>query len=166
MNLQPRVRESAEPAQEAAERDPFLPPPEELAACEKFLESLDPWMPPRPANPPMSLVGCPSTFSKGEAAQVMLLCASWLETYGTTIGQRKSVMALYDSCINWMQGYVKFVHRGKVDKLRPDQFNRLQDYEFKRGLIEAEVIRLESLAAQQRAVYGAASRGLTAVLGT
>lgn len=144
-----------------AERDPFLPPSELEQQCLAILQQIDAFLPAQPQEMSPSLVGSPQALDRLQAQVVLTSAARWKEFLATQIGERRAKARVLAAGVNWMKRYVAFTHRNKIEKLSQDQFQTLQDYEYRQLLLEAEVTRLESMLDQQNAVYAAASRNLT-----
>lgn len=145
-------------------RDMFRPPVELEEKCVEAISALEGFMPQKPTEAPPSLVGAPEVLDKAQATTMFLAAARWMEFYGPQIGKRKAARQVLEAAVRWMTRYVAFTHKGKTDKLTPEQFALLQDYSYKLDLIEAEVLLLDSLATVQAKLYTAASRNLTGII--
>lgn len=144
-----------------SDRDPFLPPEDIEWQCKEYIEALRAYKTPQPREAPPTLVGGPNSLDRHQAAQVLTAAAGWMEFISTEISDRKAVAQVMRAAVNWMDRFVKFAHKGKVAGLTQAQFDKFQDYTYRLDLVEAEIAALEGLAAQQKAIYMAASRNLT-----
>jgi hypothetical protein len=155
------LREALGAGAQSPARDPFNPPQELENECRKYIEALRAYKTPQPQTSPPTLVGGPNSLDRHQAAVVLTAAAGWIEFLSTEMSDRQAVARVFKAATNWMDRYVRFVHKGKLSGLREEQFERLQDYQYRLDLLEAEISALEGLAAQQKAIYQAASRNLS-----
>lgn len=145
-------------------RDPFLPPLEVEERCTSTLRILAEGLPPVPACQYPSSVGGPVSYDRNTAIVVMNSVTQWSEHLIGQIGLRRARMQALQAGVTWMEAYVKFTYKGKLDGLSQEQYERLARDKFERDCLEAEITLLESRQAALTKAFTNASRNLTGVI--
>lgn len=159
----PREPDTVEgPASEV--KDWFFPPEDVERAVLEYINTLSKYAAQQPSGRPLSLNDAPSALDRSAAIAYMNSASKWQAFYESEIGLREAYAHVLRAGLERMRSFVAYAHKGKVNGLTEAQFSRLQEYEYRLGVAEAEMAVLKALSKEQQRIFAAASRNLTGAI--
>ena len=109
-----------------------------------------------------TLQGSPAEMDLSTAQRVHIQASRWLEFIVTQVQLRRAEQILFAAEGHWLLKTLNYRYKGKLERAREEEFERLRSVEMTAEKLKAELVVLEGVKSSLDQVKAAASRAITA----